>query len=87
MRAVFEEERALERLDIVDLRVAHLRATEAASKGWPHVAVQNYLFCLDAVSGVGDARAASFFAVQLARCYREMGLEHKAMHYERLSTA
>lgn len=76
----------MERLEIVELRVAHLRAAEAASKGWPHVAVQNYLYCLESVNRRGDARAATFFAVQLARCYREMGLAFKAEHYERLAT-
>jgi hypothetical protein len=74
----------LERLDIVELRLAHLRATTATSHGRPHVAVQNYLYCLETVLDSGDARAASFFAAQLARCYREMGLVEKACHYERL---
>ena len=70
-------------LDVVELRLAHLRATAAAQKGWPHVAVQQYLHCLETVQRAGDARAAAFFASQLSRLYLEMGMPEKAERYAR----
>jgi hypothetical protein len=67
---------------IVELRLAHLRATAAAERGWHHVAVQNYLYCMDQVSTVGDPKATAFFGAQLAQSYRAMGLEDKAHQFE-----
>lgn len=74
-----------QRLDIVGVRLAHLRATTALDKAWYHVAVQNFLLCFEAASGAGDDRAANFFAARLAHCYRLMGLEDKARGYESLA--
>ena len=74
-----------QRLDIVGVRLAHLRATTAQDKAWYHVAVQNFLICFAAASDAGDHRAATFFAARLAHCYRAMGLEEKARGYEILA--
>lgn len=71
--------------NIVEIRLAHLRATSALDKGWYHVAVQNYLLCLEAVQDGGDQQAADFFCGRLAHCYRLMGLEHKAHQYQSLA--
>jgi hypothetical protein len=69
------------RLDINEVRLAHLRATAAAQKGWFHVAAQNYLYCLEAAQRYGNARATAFFATHLVNTYKQMGMEDKAKHY------
>jgi len=71
--------------DIVEIRLAHLKAHGALDKGWYHVAVQNYLLCLEAVQDSRDQQAADFFCARLAHCYRLMGLGHKADQYRTLA--
>ena len=68
--------------DINEVRLAHLRATAAAQKGWYHVAAQNYLYCLEAAKRFGNARATAFFSSHLANTYRAMGMTDKAKSYE-----
>jgi hypothetical protein len=82
MEASVESQQDVPRHSIVELRLAHLRATAAAGRGWHHVAVQNYLYCMDQIGEAGDPKATAFFAAQLAQSYRAMGMPEKANRFE-----
>ncbi|AEB10869.1 hypothetical protein Marky_0106 [Marinithermus hydrothermalis DSM 14884] len=75
----------MERVNIVHLRMDHLRAASAERKGMYHVAVSCYLACLEQVEALGDHRARRYFAGRLAHCYRVMGFEEKARRYEAIA--
>lgn len=69
---------------IVAVREAHLRAVLAeCAADWP-IAVKEYLFCLEAAEGAGDARALRFFAAKLGAAYSAMGFREKADRYREL---
>lgn len=66
---------------ITRVREAHLRARCAELGANWHVAVQEYLFCLEAAERAHDLRATCFFAAKLAGAYGAMGFTDKAERY------
>lgn len=71
--------------DIVSLRICHCRAEQAALQAHYHLAVQQYLRCLEAAELRQDVQATQFFALRLADCYEQMNLEHKAQAFRGLA--
>lgn len=74
------------RENIIDVREAHLRAVLAECGADWHLAVKDYLLCLEAAEGVGDVRAMRFFAAKLVSSYSAMGFSDKAARYRELET-
>ena len=69
---------------IIEVREAHLRAQCAEIAGDWHIAVQCYLFCLEAAERAHDLRGTCFFASRLAEAYTAMGFSEKADSYREL---
>lgn len=69
---------------IVTVREAHLRATLAECAADWHVAVKEYLVCLEAAEHAHDLRATRFFASRLVASYSAMGFADKAARYREL---
>jgi hypothetical protein len=72
-------------ITVTAFKLEHHRAIQAEHTGMYHLAVQNYLHCLDSVQGVNDAGMTAIFAQALERCYDKMGLFEKAAKYARLN--
>lgn len=70
--------------NIIGVREAHLRAVLAEVAADWHVAVKEYLLCLEAAEGAGDVRATRFFAAKLVAAYGAMGFSDKAARYREL---
>lgn len=71
---------------IHEVRLAHLRATQAElTREW-HMATHHYLFCLEQSHAASDLRAVRFFAGKLSQAYRAMGLSSKASYYRSLAS-
>lgn len=66
---------------IIEVREARLRAQCAEIAGDWHVAVQEYLFCLEAAERAQDLKGTCFFASRLANAYTAMGFAEKADRY------
>lgn len=71
---------------IIGAREAHLRAVLAEHASDWHVAIKEYLFCLEAAEGAGDMRATRFFAAKLVSAYSAIGFNEKAARYRELET-
>ncbi|GGN37110.1 MULTISPECIES: hypothetical protein [Deinococcus] len=71
--------------DIVSLRMSHCRAEHAAREAQYHLAVLHYRTCLEAAERREDCRAVEFFALKLAGCYDQMGLNAKAASFRALA--
>jgi hypothetical protein len=69
---------------IREAREAHLRAVLAEHASDWHLAVKDYLFCLEAAEAAGDVRATRFFAAKLVAAYSAMGFAEKAARYREL---
>jgi hypothetical protein len=72
-------------ITVTEFKLEHHRAIQAEQTGMYHVAVQNYLHCLDSVQGVNDSGMTAVFAQALEHCYTKMGLFEKAAKYARLN--
>ena len=72
-------------ITVTAFKLEHYRAIQAETNGMYHVAVQNYLHCLDSVQSVSDSGMTALFAQALERCYDKMGLFDKATGYAQLS--
>jgi hypothetical protein len=72
-------------ITVTAFKLEHHRAIQAEQNGMYHVAVQNYLHCLDSVQSVSDSGMTAMFAQALEHCYRKMGLFEKAAQYARLN--
>ncbi len=72
-------------ITVTAFKLEHHRAIQAEQTGMYHVAVQNYLHCLDSVQSVSDSGMTAVFAQALEHCYDKMGLFEKAAGYARLS--
>lgn len=68
-----------------DVRQAYFRAIAAEHARHWHLAVQAYLYCLEASSEAADGRAVKFFAAKLSLLYGKMAMPDKASYYRRLS--
>lgn len=71
--------------DIVSLRMSHCRAEHAAREAQYHLAVLHYRTCLETAERREDCRAVEFFALKLAGCYDQMGLNAKAASFRALA--
>ncbi len=71
-------------ITVTAFKLEHHRAIQAERTGMYHVAVQNYLHCLESVQNVSDAGMTAEFAQALEHCYGKMGLLEKAAGYARL---
>ncbi len=72
-------------ITVTAFKLEHHRAIQAEQTGMYHVAVQNYLHCLESVQSVSDSDMTAVFAQALEHCYRKMGLFEKAAKYARLN--
>lgn len=80
------EETVTWKSNIVEVRAAHLRASQAElAKEW-HMAAHHYLYCLEEAHGASDRRAVRFFASRLAQAYRAMGFIAKANYYRSMTS-
>ncbi|GEM45788.1 hypothetical protein [Deinococcus cellulosilyticus] len=70
---------------VTEIRTAHLKAQQAERSGMYHVAVQQYLICLEKSECRQDCQCVNYFAQQLSNCYRQMGLLDKANFYAGLA--
>ncbi|MBB6098233.1 hypothetical protein HNR42_001658 [Deinobacterium chartae] len=71
--------------EIVALRLSHLKAQTAAQQGALHLAVQQYLVCLERAERRQDPACMAYFAERLCECYTRMGLPDKAKAYKELA--
>ena len=55
--------------DIIETREAHLRAVLAECACDWHLAIRDYLGCLEAAQRADDLRATQFFAAKLVTAY------------------
>jgi hypothetical protein len=69
---------------IIGAREAHLRAVLAEHASDWHVAIKEYLFCLEAAERAGDVRAARFFTARLVSAYSAIGFDEKAARYREI---
>ena len=69
---------------IIQVREMHLRARCAELSADYHIAVNEYLRCLEAAEVAADLRATWFFAAKLAQVYGAMGFADKATRYREL---
>ncbi|MDQ3398919.1 MAG: hypothetical protein M3511_14350 [Deinococcota bacterium] len=69
---------------LIDVRQAYFRAFAAEDSADWHLAVQNYLFCLEKSLEAADRRAVKFFAAKLCLAYGQMQMMDKAEYYRRL---
>lgn len=72
-------------ITVTAFKLEHHRAIQAEQRGMFHVAVQNYLHCLDSVQSLNDSGMTLMFAQALEHCYGKMGLFEKAAQYTRLN--
>lgn len=71
---------------IHEVRMAHLRASQAElAREW-HMATHHYLYCLEQSHEASDVRAVRFFAKKLSDAYRAMGFPGKASYYRSLGS-
>ncbi len=68
-----------------EARAAQLRALQAEVAGRWHVAVQQWLLCLDVAERAHDDGACRFFAARLGLAYERMGMAEKAAYYRMIA--
>lgn len=70
---------------IQQVRIAHLRASQAElAREW-HMATHHYLYCFEQAREAQDGRAVRYFADKLSQAYRAMGFASKASYYRSLT--